>query len=109
MSQLIVKTPNNPDYNEKTLGVQFNDGAALVNEHTGPNRYGYTLDQLAVMFGKDLPGYTVMYTDDAGKPIDLTALAMRLGRKTPEVLPEQVMITPVPDYDSTHAPYKGKK
>lgn len=53
-THLKITTPLNPAFNEIVFGVKFNDGAALVSRSM-PNRWGYTLEQLAEKFLIDLP------------------------------------------------------
>lgn len=88
MPTLIITAPNK-DYNGKTFGVKFEEGRAVLNEHSNPNRYGYSLADLAQKFRVDLPGYEVefitdkeeqaaqdKYMADSGFPKDFTPEAM---------------------------------
>lgn len=57
MTTYIVTTPN-PEYSERSFGVQFNKGRAVVDEETLDPHLGYTLDQVIHGLEKDL-GYSV--------------------------------------------------
>jgi hypothetical protein len=39
--------------------VQFQDGQADISQHSKPNRYGYSLEDLARKFRNDVTGYQV--------------------------------------------------
>ena len=60
MPTLII-TAMYPTYNGTTFGVKFEDGRAVLNEHSNRTRWGYSLEQLAEKLRVDLPGYGVEF------------------------------------------------
>lgn len=69
--QILVTTPNNPDYSGKTLGVQFAKGQAIITEHTR-NEFGFSVEQLADKFRRDVIGYEVEILEDSDRPLTTT-------------------------------------
>ena len=69
----IVTTPRNPEYSEKTFGIQFNKGRAVVDTETLDPRLGYTVDEVIHGFKNDF-GYEVR----------------EIGRQSQQALLEQV-------------------
>jgi len=63
MPTLIITATHNT-YNGSTFGVKFEEGRAVLNEHSNANRFGYSLEQLKKLFTTDLPGYTVEFLPD---------------------------------------------
>jgi hypothetical protein len=63
MPTLIITAHHNT-YNGTTFGVKFEAGRAVLNEHSNPNRFGYTLEQLCQKFSVDLPGYSAEWIGD---------------------------------------------
>jgi len=78
VAQLLIRTPLNPTYAGMALGVKFDEGQALIGARAKPNRYGYTLEQLAIKFVTDLQGYEVTALNATGQEIDLATLRARL-------------------------------
>lgn len=74
MTTLIITTEN-PEYAGVTFGVKFEAGRAVLNEHTPPNRYAYTLAQLAEKFKTDVTGYSVQVIPAPPPPVKTTAPA----------------------------------
>lgn len=60
----LILTAHHPTYNGLTFGVKFEDGRAVLNEHSNKNKLGYTLEQLREKFTVDLPGYSVEWIPD---------------------------------------------
>lgn len=58
MSQYLVTTPLNPDYNGKTFGVRFDRGRAVVNDYSIDKTLGLTVDEIAERMEKEF-NYTV--------------------------------------------------
>jgi len=56
-------------YNGKTLGVNFHEGQAVVDEHSVDAKLGRTPAQVIETFKKDFPGYTV---EPLGGPVAVT-------------------------------------
>jgi hypothetical protein len=63
MPTLII-TATHKTYNGSTFGVKFEEGRAVLNEHSNANRFGYSLEQLKKLFTTDLPGYSVEWIGD---------------------------------------------
>lgn len=90
MAIYIVTTPN-PDYSEKTFGIQFNKGRAVVDVETLDPHLGYTLEQVIHGFKNDF-GYTVreigkQYQKELLSKIDpevLAEMALQTGLVTPK-------------------------
>ncbi len=61
--QYLVTVPN-PKYNEKTFGIRFNDGKAVLSDVTLDPKIGLTLEELAQKFAADF-GYTVTPIEEA--------------------------------------------
>ena len=60
-------------YNGKTLGVNFHEGQAVVDEHSVDAKLGRTPAQVIETFKKDFPAYTV---EPLGGPVAVTVPEM---------------------------------
>jgi len=65
MTRHLVKAKQ-PGYSGKTLGVQFSDGQAIVDEHTVPKKLGRTPEQVLTTFKQDFPDYEIEPIRDGG-------------------------------------------
>lgn len=84
MAIYIVTTPNQ-DYSEKTFGIQFNKGRAVVDEETLSPHLGYTLEQVLQGFKNDF-GYEV-------REIGKQSQQEMLSKVDPEILVEMALKT----------------
>ena len=69
MSQYLVSTPDNPQYNGKTYGVLFRAGRAFVSEHTIDPALGWSVDEVVRKMHDDF-GYVVERVADRLPVID---------------------------------------
>lgn len=77
---LVISTPGNPAYEGTTYGVKFTEGRADVTQHAAPNRWGYSLTQLADLFSRAVDGYQVeIIYADGEREMRPAALLSRAG------------------------------
>ncbi len=70
MEQYIVRTPKNPEYTGKAVGVQFRMGEGFVNEYTIDKRLKLTVREVIQRFGE--LGYEVTEILGESQPYQFT-------------------------------------